>query len=91
MLGSITHIESPLKILLNLMLICYCCSQVFELCRIFKTSVSHLYVIILPGILVTRQQHVLSFLSAFTSRPTLLASVKVSVFFFMVSVLSQNC
>jgi hypothetical protein len=47
---------------------------------------------ILPRILVTRQQHIgyLVF-SAFTSRPTsLLASIKVSVFSFMVSMLSPS-
>jgi hypothetical protein len=42
-------------------------SQAFELCHILKGSVSYeyLYVTILPCILVTRQQYVLSFLCAY--------------------------
>jgi hypothetical protein len=45
----------------------------------------------LPCILVMRQQHIYLVFSVFTSRPTSLqASVKVSVFFFMVSMLSPS-
>jgi hypothetical protein len=56
MVTSITKIQSLLNLLLGQILI-YICSQVFELCHIFKGSVSYLYVIIFPYIVVKRQQH----------------------------------
>jgi hypothetical protein len=62
MLTNVTRIQSAFKFPLNQILICYCHSQIFELCRIFKLSVSSLCVIIVPCILMMRQQHIWIFL-----------------------------
>jgi hypothetical protein len=90
MLAIITRIQSPINFLLYEIFICYSRCQIFELWHVLKGSLSYLSVMIFFCILVTRQQHIPRF-SEFTSRPTsLLEAIKVSVFFFMVSMLSTN-
>jgi hypothetical protein len=58
----ISRIQSALNFLMNQILIYYYGSHIFNLCHNFKWSVSCLYVIILPCILVMKHRHILSFL-----------------------------
>jgi hypothetical protein len=67
--ASITLIQSPFNFLLNQILTSYFCSKIFELSYIFRGSVSYLYVVVLPCILVTRQQYLLSFLCLLLDQP----------------------
>jgi hypothetical protein len=62
MVASIPQIHSALNFLMHHVLMCYCLSQVFELCCVFKGSISYYYVLIFSRILETRLQHVLAFL-----------------------------
>jgi hypothetical protein len=47
MVAGIIRNQSALNFLVNTILICYCRSQIFELCHIFRDSISYLYVILL--------------------------------------------
>jgi hypothetical protein len=60
LVASIAQIQCPLNFLLNQSSICYRPSQIYELFRIWKGSVTYPHVITLPCILVMRQQHILA-------------------------------
>jgi hypothetical protein len=62
MVASIAGIQSPPNFLLGKILIYHCCAKIFELHLIFIGSVNYLYVMNLPCIVVTRHQHIFSFL-----------------------------
>jgi hypothetical protein len=57
MVAGINQIQFALNFLMNQILICYCHSQITELCYISRGSISYLYVMIMACILVTKNQH----------------------------------
>jgi hypothetical protein len=85
---SIPWIQSTLDFIMNVILICLCRPQVFEFCHIFKRFISSPYILFLFG---WRDMIICFVFRAFISRATsLLASKRVSVFSFLVFILSPN-
>jgi len=56
---------SAVIFVVNANLICYCCSQILQLCRIFRGVISNQSVMILTFILVVRHNHILSSFSVY--------------------------
>jgi hypothetical protein len=86
MVTSVIQTQSVLNFLLNQIFISYCRSQIFELYHIFKESISWFC----PAFWWWDGNFYLNFFVVTYGLTSLLASVKVSVLFFMLSMLSSN-
>jgi hypothetical protein len=49
-------------IFMNVILVCYCHSQIFLFCKIFKGIIGYLYIIILSCILVMKYKNIFNFI-----------------------------
>ena len=63
MMANVPCLQSALNFFLSRILICYGCSQIFELFYLFKESIINLYTVTSPLILISRQDYVLSFIT----------------------------
>jgi len=69
---SISWISFTLRFFMNAILICYCYSQIFEVCHIFEGFMSYYETIVLYYFVFTRHKHNPSFLCVYfqTNLPT---------------------
>jgi len=65
MIVSIPTLQSPFNLFLDRVLIHYGCSQMFELYHPFKGTIISLYILTSSCILISRYDHVLSFISIY--------------------------